>query len=210
VRAIKLFAEVALRSTSIKAEIAEQFYAILGESERLFKLLDSMLIHGRLSKFAEKLEPASILKVLQALMKKLHPQIEEFHAQLTLPTTDGYILGNATLLYQIFANLLDNALKYRHPGMQPKIDVHISQQASHIQIEVADNGIGIPAEYFEKVFQIFQRVHTSEEYPGVGIGLATVKKSVELMNGSVKISSVINEGTTFHLTFPKANVEIGF
>lgn len=205
VRAIKLFSELALRTLPKIPETSEYLHSIMGESERLFKLLDSILIHGRLGKFAENLEAVSVLDVLQSLTQKIRPQIEEIQAQLTLPETDAWVMGNPTLLHQIFANLLDNALKYQRPGGEPQIDVHISQNATQVFIDVKDNGIGIPSEYYEKIFQIFQRLHTSDEYPGAGIGLATVKKSVELMNGTVKVSSVLQEGTTFHLAFPKAN-----
>lgn len=204
VRAIKLYAELALKNTSTTPDTGEYFLAIVDESERLFKLLDSILIHGRLGKFAENLTAQSVRKNLQGIVTKLQPQIDEIRAQIHWPVTDAYVVGNPALLEQIFTNLLDNALKYRHPEIDTHITIKIEEEAEMVRIDISDNGIGISPEYFDKIFQIFQRLHTAEEYSGAGIGLATVKKSVELMNGQVHVSSIINQGTTFHLKIPSA------
>ncbi len=74
---------------------------------------------------------------------------------------------------------------------------------NHVVFKVSDNGIGIPLEYQEKIFNMFQRLHSEEEYPGTGIGLATVRKSVELLGGSVWVESKVGEGSTFFVRLPK-------
>lgn len=107
------------------------------------------------------------------------------------------VSGDQTLLNQIFTNLLDNALTYRRPDVPLQITVSCQEEADHIIISVADNGIGISPEFHEKIFNIFQRLHDQDEYPGTGIGLAIVKKSVELLGGQVWVESVVGEGSTF-------------
>ncbi len=205
VRAIKLYSELALKRASDPEETKEYLQAIRDESDRLFKLLDSILIHGRLGKFAENLSPVRVIQTIQEVVTKLQPQIKEIQANVQVPEDDAtLVIGNPTLLNQIFTNLLDNALKYRTPGTATQVSVTISQNEEWVFIDVSDNGIGIQEEYFEKIFQIFQRLHSSEEYFGAGIGLATVKKSAELMNGHVSVRSVVNQGTTFQLQLPKA------
>ncbi len=205
VRAIKLYSELALKRASDPEETKEYLQAIRDESDRLFKLLDSILIHGRLGKFAENLSPVRVIQTIQEVVAKLQPQIKEIQANVQVPEDNAtLVIGNPTLLNQIFTNLLDNALKYRTPGTATQVSVTISQNEEWVFIDVSDNGIGIQEEYFEKIFQIFQRLHSSEEYFGAGIGLATVKKSAELMNGNVSVRSVVNQGTTFQLQLPKA------
>lgn len=209
VRAIKLYAELALKGTSYSSplpdETNEYLQTIVSESDRLFKLLDSILIHGRLGQYAEQLQPVSLLEALYVVLVKFQPYINEIQAEIELPNDDAFVMGNPNLLSQIFTNLLDNALKYRLPDTKTKVIFQIREIDGYIGIDVSDNGIGIPSEYFHKIFQIFQRLHTIDEYPGAGIGLATVKKSVDLLNGTIYVSSVVNKGTTFHLRIPKAS-----
>ncbi len=113
-------------------------------------------------------------------------------------------MGDKTLLNQIFANLLDNAITYRREDVPVRVTVTWQSQDRDVVIRVRDNGIGIPAEYYDKIFNIFQRLHSDEEYPGTGIGLATVKKSVELLGGQVWVESVDQEGSTFSVRLPRS------
>jgi signal transduction histidine kinase len=112
------------------------------------------------------------------------------------------VLGEKTLLSQIFSNLLENALTYRRPAVPPRVTVSWQAGAGLAVIRVSDNGIGIPAEHQEKIFHIFQRLHNEDEYPGTGIGLATVKKCVELLGGQVRVESIMGEGSTLSIELP--------
>src|SRR4030095_15691204 len=95
--------------------------------------------------------------------------------------------------------LLDNALTYRRRDVQLRVMVGCQPQDGYSTVTVSDNGIGIPAEYHQKIFNMFQRLHSNDEYPGTGIGLAIVKKSVELIGGDVWVESVVGEGSSFHV-----------
>lgn len=103
----------------------------------------------------------------------------------------------------VFNNLIENALKYKSPDQNVSIEVAYEANEFQHEFQITDNGIGIAEEYFELIFKPFKRLHTKSEYPGSGLGLATVKKIVEKMNGTISVRSVLGEGTTFILTFPK-------
>jgi signal transduction histidine kinase len=100
-------------------------------------------------------------------------------------------------LSQIFANLLENALMYRHPLDPPRIVVDFRVEGHEAVIGVVDNGLGIASEYHKKIFNMFQRLHSYEEYAGTGIGLAIVKKSVHLLGGEVWVESEEGQGSCF-------------
>ena len=112
------------------------------------------------------------------------------------------VQADRTLISQIFINLLDNALTYHHPAVLPRVTVGCTPTGDAYLICVADNGIGISAENYDRIFHIFQRLHSEEEYSGTGIGLAIVKKSVELLGGQVWVESVVGEGSKFWVKLP--------
>ena len=116
------------------------------------------------------------------------------------------IYGNESLLQQIFTNLIDNAVIYRRKDEPLEIKINYDQDAKGITLKISDNGIGIPEEYWDKIFNIFQRLHSEDEYPGTGIGLATVRKSVSMLNGTIWVESVVNRGTTFFIHLPKSKI----
>jgi len=104
----------------------------------------------------------------------------------------------------VFTNLIVNALTYRRREVPLTVDVSCQVEGDDAVIRVADNGIGIRPEYLEKIFNMFQRLHSQDAYPGTGIGLAIVKKSVELLGGEVWVESVPGEGSTFCVKLPVA------
>ncbi len=110
---------------------------------------------------------------------------------------------DASQLAQVFQNLIGNAIKFRRPGDRPVISISAHREEGRWSLRVADNGIGIDAKYFERIFQMFQRLHGRDEYPGTGIGLALCKKIVERHGGRDDASSSeTGRGTTFTFTIP--------
>ena len=103
---------------------------------------------------------------------------------------------------QLFQNLISNAIKFHKPGEQPQINISGIKENGHWRFVCKDNGIGIPQEHRERIFIIFQRLHTRSQYEGSGIGLANCKKIVELHGGNIWVESLPGEGSTFHFTIP--------
>ena len=113
------------------------------------------------------------------------------------------VRGDATQLLQLFQNLLANAIKFHRPGEAPRVSLSAQARPEGWRFAVTDNGIGIAAEYFERIFALFQRLHGRTEYPGTGIGLALCKKIVERHGGRIGVESEPGRGSTFWFTLPR-------
>jgi chemotaxis family two-component system sensor kinase Cph1 len=108
----------------------------------------------------------------------------------------------------MFQNLVNNAIKFHKPDVASKVHIFAKQDENNWIFSVADNGIGIDPQYADRIFKIFQRLHTRDEYPGTGIGLAICKRIAEQHGGTIWIESVPGYGSTFNFTIPKRKEEI--
>jgi light-regulated signal transduction histidine kinase (bacteriophytochrome) len=113
------------------------------------------------------------------------------------------ITGSHTLLKQLFQNLVGNAIKFRRESAPPVVNISATDAGEFWQFAVSDNGIGISPAYLERIFIIFQRLHTSQQFPGTGIGLAICKKIVEQQGGKIWVESKEGAGSTFYFTLRK-------
>lgn len=166
------------------------------------RLLQSLLMYSRVGKGGLKLTHCDANQVLATVLVDLRAAATAAQATITYDTLP-VVEADEGLLAQLFQNLLENAVKY-HGSAAPI--VHVSAQADPAGwvFSVADNGIGIEPRHFERIFQIFQRLHADESrYPGVGVGLATCKKIVERHGGHIWVESVLGAGSTFHFTLPR-------
>jgi light-regulated signal transduction histidine kinase (bacteriophytochrome) len=174
-------------------------YAVDG-AKRMKRLIEDLLAYSRVGARAREVAPVDSGEVLRGVLAGLGPSIEEGRAQVAsgeLPT----VRADATQLGQVFQNLIGNAIKF-HGDQPPKIRVEARRDGDRWVFSVADNGIGIAPEFREKVFVIFQRLHTREKYPGTGIGLAICKKIVERHGGRIWVESKAGQGSTFYFTLP--------
>ena|GEM_PF-1644805 len=204
-RAIEGFAEIIARRhrDSLNDEGQRYFDNIVNASEQMNQLITDLLAYARLGRQRVRLQALPLHPILAEVVEGFAPRIEETQAQVYVADDLPDLLGDRTLLKQIFANLLENALTYHRLGIPPRINVTSSLEANDAVICVADNGIGIPEEFREKVFNIFQRLHSQDQYPGTGIGLALVRRSVELLNGTVWVESISKEGSIFCIRLPR-------
>lgn len=177
-------------------------------AERMQQLVEDLLSYSRVTTRGMELGAVASAEVLAKVLVNLHRRVEESGAVIThdpLPL----IRGDASQLMQLFQNLIGNALKFQRET-EPKIHIGVIRKDQHWQFSVTDNGIGIDPRYASKIFTIFQRLHTREEFPGTGIGLAICKRIVERHNGAIWFASVPQEGTTFFFTLPAvASEEMG-
>jgi signal transduction histidine kinase len=115
---------------------------------------------------------------------------------------DAAVLADASGLSQVLRNLMDNALKFTRAVPRPAIEVGGRIEGAKLVFWVKDNGIGFDMKFAGRIFDIFQRLHRAEDYPGTGIGLAIVRKAMERMNGRVHAESAVGAGATFYLELP--------
>jgi PAS domain S-box-containing protein len=174
-------------------------HAVDGAS-RMQILIRDLLAYARVSTGGGELAPTDCETVLKEALQNLATAIQESGAVIThetLPT----VTADPTQLLQVFQNLIGNAIKYRDKR-PPKIRIDAEHRAGVWQFAVHDNGIGIDPQYFERIFGIFQRLHTRTEYPGTGIGLAMCEKIIERHGGRIWVASQPGEGSTFFFTLP--------
>lgn len=204
-RAISGFAEIIARRhrASLNAEGQHYFDNIIQASEHMGHLIDDLLTYARLGRSGVRREPVSLAGLLSDICKHSQPMLDQLGGTLTLAEDLPTITSDAILLSQVFINLLENALKYHKPGQPPVISIDWSEENGSVIVRVTDQGIGIAPEYQDKIFNVFQRLHSEDQYPGTGIGLASVRKSVELLGGKVWVESKPGEGSTFFVRLPK-------
>jgi PAS domain S-box-containing protein len=174
---------------------------IVDGSSRMKALIEDLLSLSRVSSQGEPPRQVDTADVFRRAMTHLQGRVEEQGAQVS---TDALpvIRGDFTQLVQLFQNLIGNALKYRRAGVAPQVSVTARRSATEHEFCVRDNGIGIDSQYFERIFGVFQRLHTRDEYPGTGIGLAICRKIVERHGGRIWIESTVGRGSAFHFTLP--------
>ncbi|MBI2235952.1 MAG: PAS domain S-box protein [Magnetospirillum sp.] len=189
-------------------EEAHEFIAFARDgAERMDRLIRDLLEYSRIGRIAQP-KAAQPLKVLvdDALLM-LQVKLEEVAAVVHVdPALDAVapVFVCRDEVVRLFQNLVGNAAKYRDPARPPVISISARAEAGWATVSVADNGIGIPPEYFERIFLIFQRLHSRDQYEGTGIGLSICKKIVERHGGRISVESVVGEGATFHVTLPLA------
>ena len=181
---------------------AEEFirFAVDG-TRRMHELIDDLLSYSRLDKIVAGNASVDCQEALRRALDNLHVTVSESAAVIehdSLPI----VRVDESQLVQLLQNLLGNAIKFRHADRPPRIHVGAEPMDGKWCLSVRDNGIGIDPKFFERIFQIFQRLHGRHEYPGTGIGLAICKKIVERHRGRIWVESRPGEGSVFRFTLP--------
>jgi len=182
---------------------ADEFIAyIVAGAERMQVLINDLLTYSRVDTRGESFEPIDSEAAFDQAIANLRVAIEKGEAVITHNPLPPLIADNSQIV-QLFQNLLGNAIKF-HGKEPPRIHVSARQENNEWVFSFRDNGIGIAPEYFDRVFVIFQRLHSREEYPGTGTGLAICKRIVERHGGRIWVESELNKGSTFYFAIPPA------
>jgi PAS domain S-box-containing protein len=184
-------------------EKANQYihFAVDG-AKRMRQIILDLLNYSRLNQDKSKREEVDLNSILEDVKALERSHIEEANAQIianTLPT----IYANPGPIKQVFQNLINNSIKYHKPDSNPIIELTYSETDTHWKFELKDNGIGIDEDFQDNIFQIFQRLHTRDQYSGTGIGLAITRKIIERHGGEIWVESKIDEGSTFYFTLKR-------
>ena len=183
---------------------ADEFMDYIVEAaKRMQRMILDLLEYSRVSTINDEFKETDTTEVLNGALFNLKGTIKHNNAVIThndLPT----VIADKNQLIKVFQNLISNAMKFKKENEPPKINISASKDKGKNEyvFSVHDNGIGMDPQYVERIFTIFQRLHTRDEYPGTGIGLSIVKRIVERHGGRIWVESELGNGTTFYFTLP--------
>lgn len=190
------------RYTSQLDDTAQEFMGYITDATtRMEALLNDLLAYSRVGTQAAPSEEVNLQNTFTIVTANLYQQLKEINATVEVDENMPSIVGSNTQMIQLFQNLISNAVKFRDERI-PKVIVTCEHKSENYLIKVQDNGIGIAPEYQDKIFDMFRRLHTRDEYEGTGIGLATCYKIVQRHGGKIWVESEVGVGSTFFITLP--------
>ncbi len=204
VRGLVSFSQLLERkfSESLGGDAKDYLRFIIKDAHRISDLLRDLLEYSRAGRQGLALGEVDCQEVVDSVMQSLTPTIERKQAELRISLMPR-LVADRMQLYQVFLNLIGNALRYC-TATRPVVEVKAEHQDAAWRFEVADNGDGIDPQYHDYVFEVFRRLHTGASYPGTGIGLAICKRIVESHGGRMWLRSAPGEGASFFFSIPDA------
>ena len=200
-RAIEGFTNAFLEDygESVPEEGREYLEEVTQAAGRMNRLVQDLLNFSKLSRIHLEMQPVEVARAVEQAVRQVsadagHVRVEDL-GKLT-------VMAHEQTLIQALTNLIGNAVKFRAPDREPEVRISAASLDGKVRISVADNGIGIAPEHQERIFQVFERLHGQEEYPGTGIGLAIVKRGIQRMSGQLGMESARGEGSTFWVELP--------
>ncbi len=206
-RAVSGFSEILLRRYAGGLDDEGRHYLanIVASAEHMGELIDDLLAYARLGRQATRQEPVPLEPIVGRLRLNFGERLAEPGARLDVEEPLATPLGDPTLVEQVVSNLVSNALTYCRDGVAPEVSIQSRHLDGEVILSVTDNGIGIAADHQERIFDVFVRLHSDEEYAGTGIGLAITRKAAHLMDGEITVESTPGSGSTFRLRLPAAS-----
>lgn len=196
-RAIQGFTEIVLTDYGEKIpEGVDYLRRVITAAGRMDRLIQDVLAFARVSRQEIAVEPLDVDKIVHDIIEE-RPELHAPRAMVHVKSPLQSVIGHDASLTQCLTNLLDNAVKFSRPGVTPQVMVFTEPRGEYIRISVKDNGIGIDPEGQRRLFTVFQRLASAQQYQGTGVGLAIVRKAAERMGGHVGVESVPGEGSTF-------------
>jgi signal transduction histidine kinase len=199
VRAVTMFAEAVSTSEQerLSKEGKQDLDRIRWAAQEMRELIDSLLNFSRLGRGEVRYEPIDLRNYIETCLRNLEGELRNRNANVKIRARSRVVQLDPTLLKIAITNLLSNAIKFVPEGVRPEITVSASVKHDVCRIEVNDNGVGIAKEDQQRIFMPFVRIHSEEEFPGIGLGLPSVRKAVELMGGRVGVDSKPGQGSRF-------------
>ncbi len=176
-------------------------------ANRMTQLIDDLLSLSKISRQKNPYEAVKVTELVRSVTERLEFDIESSRVDLMIPDHLPTICCDRIKITEVFLNLINNAIKFslKNSNGGPKVEIGCHEQNGDYRFSVIDNGIGIDPKYHEKVFGIFQRLHTRGEYEGTGAGLSIVKRVIDDHSGRIWIESELGRGAIFHFTIPKTS-----
>ena len=183
-------------------EDAKDFIGFAVEGVSLMQtLIDDVLVYSKVDSQGGEFTLAEVEVALEQALTNLQRRIRDSQAEIIIADPLPTLKADGTQLMQLFQNLIGNAIKFRS-SEPPKITIGVERQEDEWLFSVQDNGIGLDPQFSDRIFVIFQRLHTRDEYPGTGMGLAICKKIIECHRGKIWVESELGKGSTFYFTIP--------
>ncbi len=206
IRTVSSFAELLHSSANGKLEEKEKEFLriIRNSSKNMQDLIEDLLIFSRVNTSKTKISDSNVESIVENILAEIQSQTKSVNAIIILKALSKKIRIDQTKIRQVFQNLITNALKYRADDKSPKIEISCIENKTHWQFQVKDNGIGIDNNFMDKIFLLFQKLHSTDKYEGSGIGLAICKKIVEQHDGRIWVESKLGKGSKFFFTISKA------
>ena len=206
-RAMKGFSELLLEDFSdrpLDSDGRSYLHRISEAAGRMDLLINDLLHYSHLSRSQIRREPVDLRTIVQSVLTSLEPEIETRNAEVSVDHPLPALLGDEVLLVKALTTLLSNALKFVPPGIRPVARIRAQRLGDSVRVWVIDNGIGIAPEHLERIFKVFERLSTSPDFPGTGIGLALVRLAADRMGGTVGVESTPGHGSRFWIELPAA------
>lgn len=207
VRAVAGFAEALVEDEAIHLTEQGRHYLsmIKSATDQITQLITALLSFSRIGREEIEMVPVDIRLVLESCIRSMQQEIDERHAQIHIEDDLPVVKANPVLLKMVLTNLLSNALKFIPAETTPIVTISAKAMLHKCRVQIQDNGIGITPENQLRLFTPFVRLHGVEEFPGVGLGLATVRKAIDIMGGSVGVTSLLSQGSTFWFELRRPN-----
>lgn len=204
-RAIKSFGSFLIEDykKDLPAEAQDYVDEICKGADRMNTLLDDLLTLSRVSRINNPFKIIDIQSLFFAVQKMLAFDIKQYNVKINILCTLPHIYGDPIKLELVFSNLLKNAIKFSSKRTPPIIEIGYADKPDHHEFSIKDNGIGIDPKYNRHIFELFKRLHPSDQYEGTGVGLNIVKKIIDEHKGNVWVESEIDKGAAFFFTISK-------
>ncbi len=205
IRAIEGFTDIVLTDFGgqLPPQVVELLQNVAQSASRMNRLVEDLLNYSRLGRIEVDSVPVNVAEAVKAATQQIDENLRD--KVKTSVDRSLTVSANLAMVTQTLFNLIGNGLKFYPPGQMPHVEVAAHRDGSNIVIEIRDEGIGIAPQHLDRIFQVFERLHTTEDYPGTGIGLAIVKRGINRIGGKVWVESAPGKGSRFFISLPAAS-----